>query len=333
MTCYDTGTHENHMSYTKAVEMGYTINLSNSLGACFELPNGKIIRALGYVDVAVQFAIRMVPEAASIVCRFNVFEQLARPVLIGMTFLRATETITKCTSRLVELPETLKRPLRSYSMGNATNQVKCIINGIGFSASADTGSDIALISGKFARQRGFQILDGCEELELADGSLEYTSGFADVEICVLNSALWETKSASASTRRWRLKSGTKVKINKIRFHVLESLRINVLLDEENSDILDVFQDGIARFMSAAPSVLPSISPIIRLGSVEAAITRATDKMNEKTKHLGTSIRSKCTSVLSTSKSSSTSTCSPSAATPSKQKPFLSPIIAVFDKPQ
>ncbi|KAI4951223.1 hypothetical protein J4E91_003930 [Alternaria rosae] len=269
--------------------MGYVVESSPGIEVCFQLPNGKIIKSLGYVDIMVQFVRDVGPEMSPMICRFNVFERLALPVLIGMAFLRATETITKYTSRMVDIPGTRKRSLRLCSMGNATNQVSCIIEGRRISAAADTGSEIALISGTYARKRGFVIREGCEELELADGSLEYTSGFAYARISVLDRSHWEKRSTSISASRWKAKPG--LRPDWIPLHVLECLQLDVLLDERTSDVLDVFQNGFVKFVSDAPDVVPSISPIIHLGSVEASLARASDKVSKKTKELSSSIRS------------------------------------------
>ena len=315
MTCYDTGTHENHISHAKAIEMGCTVRPSPNLDAWFQLPNGKIIKPMGHVNIMVQSARDVGSDTSPMICRFNVFEKLALPVLIGMAFLRATDTITKYTSRMVDLPGTWKRSLRLYSMGNATNQVSCIIEGRRISAAADTGPEIALVSGIYAKRRGFIIRDGSEELELADGSLEYTSGFAYARISVLDRSHWEQRSTSISASKWRAKPG--LRPDWIRFHVLECLQLDVLLDERTSDVLDVFKNGFVEFMSDAPDVVPSISPIIHLGSVEASLARASDKVSKKTKEWSSSIRSQCTSAFSKSASSS------SAASTGQQKPSFS----------
>ncbi|KAI4663449.1 uncharacterized protein J4E78_003863 [Alternaria triticimaculans] len=319
MTCYDTGTYDNHMSRAKAIEFGYTIDPSPDVHSHFQLPNGKTIKAVGHVIVAVQFARQVGSEVASMTCRFNVFEHLALPVLIGMTFLQATETINKYTSRMVDLPGTRKRSLRLYSMGNATNQVSCIIEGRRISAAADTGSEIALISGTYARKRGLSIREGCEELELADGSLEYTSGFAYARISVLDRSHWEKRSTSISASKWKAKPGLRPEW--IRFHVLECLQLDVLLDERTSDALDVFKNGFVEFMLDAPDVVPSISPIIHLGSVEASLARASDK---------------CTSAFSkpASSSSAASTVSPAGpndATSQARAELIPTLISQLDQ--
>ncbi|KAI4679075.1 uncharacterized protein J4E88_006367 [Alternaria novae-zelandiae] len=284
MTCYDTGTHENHMSRAKAIELGYNIDPSPDIAAAFQLPNGKIIKAVGHVVVAVQFARREGPKASSMTCHFNVFDRLALPVLIGMTFLQATETITRYTSRMVDLPTTWKRSLRLCAVGNATNQVACTIDGRAVSAAADTGSEIALVSGEYAMKHGLLRDYSCEELELADGSLEYTSGHADVTVRVL------TKEDVYCGNPWKTK--------KVRFHVLKNLQFDVILDEETIDDLSIFENGVAKIVAAASSIVPSISTIIHLGSVEASLTQASDTLGEKTKALCTSVQSKFNSIFS-----------------------------------
>jgi len=281
MTCYDTGTHDNHMSYAKAIELGYTVIHNPDIEPRFQLPNGTSITAVGHVNVAVQFAKHVGPEPTSMTCRFNVFKNLALPVLIGMTFLQATQTITRYTSRMVYLPMTWKRSLRLCALGSATNQVSCIVDGRRVSAAADTGSEIALISSKYARKRRVHIKHSCEELELADGSLVYTSGFADLMIHVLDLNGWG--------------KGTKTKV--VRFHILENLQFDVLLDEGVIDELNIFQDGLATIMSAASGIMPSLAPIVHLRSLEASLAQASDRLIEKAKELNASFFSKPISIF------------------------------------
>ena len=298
MTCYDTGTHANHMSLAKAIELGYTIEPSPDTEPGFQLPNGKIIKAVGQIVVAVQFARQVSSEAASITCRFNVFERLALPVLIGMTFLQATETITKYTSRMVDLPTTWKRSLRLCAVGNATNQVACIIDGRRGFAAADTGSEIALVSGEYAMKYDLLREYGCEVLELADGSLEYTSGFADLAVHVSKS---EAHPQSPEFK-------------KVRFHVLSNLQFDVILDEETIDDLSIFQDGVAKILAATSSIVPSLSPIIHLQSIEDSLIQASDTLGGKSKALRTSLKSTFGSLLNPS---------PITGTPGKTKSHLS----------
>ncbi|KAI4642285.1 hypothetical protein J4E93_007431 [Alternaria ventricosa] len=270
MTCYDTGTHDNHMSRAKATELGYTIDLSSDMESGFQLPNGKIIKAVGHVVVAVQFARKVGSEAASMTCRFNVFERLALPVLIGMTFLQATETITRYTSRMVDLPTTWKR---SLYLGRETV------------ATADTGSNVALVSGEYATKHQLEFEYGCEELMLADGSLEYTRAYADVTIGVYKSKISMANTRLLPPRKYM----THWKTKRVRFYILESLQFDVILDEATVDDLSIFEHGLATIMSAASSTVPSLSPVIHLRSVEASIAQASVTLREKTKAAASSI--------------------------------------------
>jgi len=237
MTCYDTGTHEDHMSQAKAIELGYTISTNPGIEADFQLPNGKTMKAVGSVSVNVQFARQVGSEEAPRTCRFNLFERLAPPVFIGMAFLQATETITKYTSRMVDIPTAWKRSLHLGALGSTTNQVACEIGGWETFATADTGSDIALVSAEFATKHGLRRDYGCEELQLADGSLEYTRGFVDFHVGV-----YTLKPSIANKRVLHLpqKNMGDLKYKIVRFHILENLQFGAILDEATADILSIF---------------------------------------------------------------------------------------------
>jgi hypothetical protein len=145
-----------------------------------------------------------------------------------MAFLDATETHSKHASRLASLPSGWKRSLRLCAIDNATNQAACLINGREVNATADTadtGAEIALVSGEYAMRHGPPQYSGCEELELADGSREYTSGFGDVKIVV--------RIRNTGTKEdWVAKT--------VRFHVLMNLHFDVILDEEMVENFDAF---------------------------------------------------------------------------------------------
>ena len=275
MTCYDTGTQDNHMSYAKAIELGYNINPSPRRETGFQLPNGKIIKAMGQVVVAVHFARQVGSEAPSMICHFNVFQRLALPVLIGMTFLQATETITKYTSRMVDLPTTWKRSLRLCAVGNAINQVACTIDGRELSTAVDTGPEIDLVSSEYAVSHDSQRDYGCEELELADGSLEYTRGFVDVTI--------NTSTRSSPIRRWYMDDW---KFRIVRFHSLEHFQF---------DEREVFAHG---FRTTTPLTERMMIP---LKPIETSLAQAGDALGKKTTTIRRSSASRLRGWLSTVK--------------------------------
>jgi predicted aspartyl protease len=273
MTGHDTGTEANHMSLELAKRLGYEIDKRDASKGQFQLPNGKIIKAIGKVSARVQFAQGQDAQTTSLTCYFNVFSHLALPALIGMAFLNATETMSKYTSRLATLPSGWKRSLRLCAVGNATNQVACLIDGREVKATADTGAEIALVSGEYAMRYGLLQYPGCEELELADGSREYTSGFGDVKLAV--------KIRDAGTKEdWITKT--------VRFHVLNNLHLDVILDEEMVEDFDIFRSGMNSVMSVATGFMPSLGTIFHLGSVEKAILCNYDKLKMRLSSLWSS---------------------------------------------
>ena len=100
MTGYDTGTESNHIALDLAQTLGYEMTTDEDSKARFQLPNGAIVESVGRIAAKVEFARKKVSEdEVTIECFFNVFRTLALPVLMGMSFLRATETLTKHAQR------------------------------------------------------------------------------------------------------------------------------------------------------------------------------------------------------------------------------------------
>jgi hypothetical protein len=264
MTSYDTGTQDNHMSLAVAKDMNLEITIDKENKGKFALPTGAIIESLGRTSAKVRFANRSAVEESTMMCFFNIFKTLAHPVCMGMTFLGATETLSKHTFRLVDVPGRMNRPLRLCSLGDIASQVSCEIDGKRAIAQADTGSEIALISGKFAHDNGLRRREyGCEEIMLADGSIVYTSGCADVFFSV-------SKSASHLKKR-------DVEWGRIRFHVLDNLHFDALLDEDLVDQFDVFGRNAQALISTDQPLIPILSPIIHLRSVERTISQGVKK--------------------------------------------------------
>jgi predicted aspartyl protease len=266
MTGHDTGTEDNHMSLELANSIGYEIATADASKKHFQLPNGDIIKAIGTVIACVRFAQGQVTETSFITCHFNVFSNLALPALIGMAFLNATETLSKHTSRLAPLPSGWKRSLRLCSLGSATNQITCLLNGRQVMATADTGAEIALVSSDYAMRYGLLQNYSCEELELADGSREYTSGFGDVKLAIRTCETSEKQSWISKT---------------VRFHVLERLCFDLILDEETVESFDIFRRDMSSVKLIAAGIMPSLGTIVHIGSVEKAMLSTKDNLKER----------------------------------------------------
>ncbi|KAJ4356757.1 uncharacterized protein N0V89_004793 [Didymosphaeria variabile] len=247
MTKYDTGTMANHMSLDLARELGYDIDY---------------ITAVGCITTDVTFLGDGREEEMT--CYFNVFKSLAFPALIGMAFLHATETLSKYTSRLVDLPIDCRRSLKLCSVGEATNRVLCIINGNGVTAHADTGAEIALVSAEYASRKNLVVKKRCEELMLADCSIVHTLGFTDVNCQLMN--LWPPKT--------------------VRLHVFAGLQYDILLDEDLVNDFDLFRKRSYSLVNGMREISPGIAPVIHLGSkLERGLANAGDKMKGWSKGL------------------------------------------------
>ncbi|EUC51059.1 hypothetical protein COCMIDRAFT_281 [Bipolaris oryzae ATCC 44560] len=265
MTGHDTGTEANHMSLELAQKLGYKINREEQEKGLFQLPTGKIIESVGQVIAQIQFAQGEGSKTSTFTCQFNVFSKLAMPALIGMAFLNATETLTTYRSRLATLPAGWKRSLRLCAVGNATNEVNCVLNGRDAKAIADTGSEIALVSGEYALRHGLLYEYSCEELELADGSLEHTSGFVDLVLAI--------QDPGSHDRKWTEK--------KVRFHVLESLRFEVLLDEAIVEDFKIFQRGIAFMLQLTSNITASLASIAHLRTIDQSVANGKEKLKRR----------------------------------------------------
>ncbi|KAF2666788.1 hypothetical protein BT63DRAFT_457743 [Microthyrium microscopicum] len=260
MTKYDTGTAANHMTLAQATELGLHVDSNPNINCRFKLANGKIIESIGQTSTEVSFA-NGPNQAGRMTCHFNVFKSLAVPVLIGKKFLEATKTLSKYRSRLVDLPRRMLRSLRVCAVGDVENEVVCVINGIEVRASADTGSEIPLMRGDYARSRGIYSPHGVEEIQFADGSIGYTSGTANVTISMEH----ESGNSSIDLRT--------------TFHIFEDLSMNVLLDEYLVDQLEIFQLKAHRFLAGIERLFESLCPVIWLRSVEKTILDIPDRLS------------------------------------------------------
>jgi hypothetical protein len=208
-------------------------------------------------------------------CTFFVFKHLALPALIGMTFLDATETLTAFTSRLIALPSGWKKSFRLLSLGSTTTHVTCKLNACEVVATADTGAEIALVSGDFAQMNGFRYELGCEELELADGSKEYTTGFGNVELSIWKARLEKDPGRAGS---WVTRT--------VKFHVLDTLVPDVVLDEDIIEDYKIFQEGLAFFMTNRDGEIAGLGPIAHLRTSEKSAVIVKDKLKIWASSLG-----------------------------------------------
>lgn len=103
---------------------------------------------------------------------------------------------------------------------------------------------------------------------LADGTFEHTSGSVDILL----------------TLPEYLDSG-RVPWQKIRFHILENLKIDLILDEELVNDFDLFQGTSISLINDRDGTTPSLAPIIHLGPIEIAVSKVVEKAKRRTRTL------------------------------------------------
>ncbi|KAH7074133.1 hypothetical protein FB567DRAFT_597292 [Paraphoma chrysanthemicola] len=296
---YDTGTFENHILLEVAASMGYEVD--DSVRKSFQLPNGNIVHAIGQMTAQIIFSggeAKHWTEPTAL--RFNVFRNLAAPVLVGMSFLIATETLSKHRYRLKLVTEKSLGPHRVFSAGTATNQVCCMIDGRLVYAHADTGSEIALIDSRYVDRHGLDKLPGREKIMFADGSIGYTEGCVDVLITLpvreepAESIASTGRSLDVPDARPREEVHVREPWQNVRFHILKNCTFNVIFSEDLVGDYQIFRNSSSSLELYTPDSIASIAPIIHLGAVEKAITHAKQRVQTMT-HSSKPSKSKLTS--------------------------------------
>jgi hypothetical protein len=155
--------------------------------------------SMGTVTAPVSFASGC-DNGQMIMCHFNVLKKLAVPILMGEPFLRATETLSKYRDRLVQLSRHAIRSMchRVFAIGNTQNEIIGIIDRKEMITLTGTRSEVSLMRRSYADQLGISYQSGTIELEFADGSIEQTSGFADLAISLGGS--FKEQSRTIKTR-------------------------------------------------------------------------------------------------------------------------------------
>ncbi|KAH9863013.1 hypothetical protein J1614_010683 [Plenodomus biglobosus] len=177
------------------------------------LPNGRKISTKGTVTLRFRFT----GEKENFRRTFHVLKNSIHDVILGRSFLEATETLglfmhrikTKAASWFSRLP-------RVHLLGSIAPRVSGSINGALVNAVDDIGSDVNVISLKEARRLGLDIQTGEAYrtlLGFADGSHAFTYG------TVVGSS-------------WRFGMDASSEPIKIDLHVLQDLNCDVILSND-----------------------------------------------------------------------------------------------------
>ncbi|KAK8135397.1 hypothetical protein PG984_003337 [Apiospora sp. TS-2023a] len=258
--CPDSGSSENIMREDWARDHGLKIQRTpRDKRKIFELGNGTLVRAVGRVCANVELT-RAAPSSLQARKRkawFYIFKRCPVPVILGMPFLESEAIFTTNRHLLEACPKTYSDVNIMFWIGSPRNQIRCSLDGRRAVATADTGSDLNLMSLDYARRSGYWIDDRPEvrrRLQFGDGSVAETMGQVYVNSFSLD---WRSPSSTLETAEDDPvlgeksqnddKDGTDITYvwRQVVFHVLPGLPCDLLLGRPLLEATDAFnQQGI-----------------------------------------------------------------------------------------
>ena len=157
------------------------LRLRNEKGDCkrFSMGNGKIVKALGRVKAVCAFAKEVQTKMK---CWFYVFDDLASPLIMGSQFLEKTRTLSDHVHRLedcISNPGISPMVNLIGSTQHAKRRFTAHIDHRLTLINADTGSDLDLMSSRYARAHGYRFdrRRGCRKrVRFADNTIAETIG-------------------------------------------------------------------------------------------------------------------------------------------------------------
>lgn len=268
ITCPDSGSDDNMISREIAEQLGLRIGgIQEPANSVFVMANGRTVSAVGQVSLKCAFK-KGTPATGLIDCVFYVLQNLAVPMMMGIEFLNATGTLTMHRDRLIEHHVPPMRAHRIYSVGRPKMDMVCRGDNYVGCATADTGSEVDLVSLEFASSRAFNVEDSCIELEFADGSTGYATG-------VIKTSFSIGRVSDVEGFIPRSKETT------LKLFILDNLNADILVGADTIDYLNAFSRHKDCFVPAIPRLGQSDLNIIRyIGSVERGFGKALDYIKD-----------------------------------------------------
>ncbi|KIW21362.1 hypothetical protein PV08_01942 [Exophiala spinifera] len=215
----DTGAQENVMSAGMAKKLGLQVHRDDPSPHQFENARGDPMCTTGYTTVGCQFKDQ--PENR-FPLKFWIMPKLVVPLVVGRRFLEETSCLTTFRHRLKKLKAIGKFTARILHLELPRKRLQCRIDGQMVAANPDTGSDLNLMSGWYARRSNFKMRElepDHQYVEFADGTTAQLSGVVRVPFYI----------------------GSYEETAQLRdFYVLEGLTSDVLLGSDTLEELDAF---------------------------------------------------------------------------------------------
>jgi hypothetical protein len=260
LACPDTGSEENIISLDLAQALGYNIRTSPSQNRTFALANGSIVEAVGEIIAECSFGLETIPEAVPMTLVFYVFMKLASPIIMGFAFLEQTKTLSKHRDRLLKVPRPAHQSIQVYSVGRPRNLMSCYLDGSYKVATPDSGSEVNLMTQRFAYSRGLHIEIAKEVVEFADGTIAITSGVVRAELAIRAFERWPIPMAD--------------------FYVMDYLKHDLIVGEDSLEKLKIFTEGqYALYPSRYTTGPAGLYRIRHLGAVDHVLSWVKKKIS------------------------------------------------------
>ncbi|KOS19812.1 hypothetical protein ESCO_005787 [Escovopsis weberi] len=202
----DSGADRCYISSRLASNLGAKLVPGTERGV--QLANKKSVESPGMVEVPFKFEGEQHEHTLSCWIIPNCIHDL----ILGRDFLGATKTLTQYARRIGNKVVSWPGKLRLTYLDGERQRLWGWFGDFFVDALPDTGSDLMLMSGQFARRIGLQVDESFEnwlEVEFADGTTEWTSG-------VVRNVPWTVGDETI----------------RCDFHVLEDLRVDVILSKD-----------------------------------------------------------------------------------------------------
>ena len=243
-TTPDTGSLENAISVYEVRRLGLRISRSRRQ---FLMADGSPTVSLGMVRLKCAFARS---KHIRIWQSFNVFKNLAVPVIIGKTFLDDSETLTLHQDRFEFDSTSSKNCFRVMHLCQPRQLMRCFVNGKLVYANPDTGSEVDLMSPIYARKNDLKIEgleEGEDQVQFADGRTAKLVGKTRVDLDMCNG-----RDESPTGHRGRSRT----------FYLLDGLTTDILLGEEALFDMEVFIKHQDTFMDSEDGELSNAINLI-----------------------------------------------------------------------
>ncbi|KAK6834876.1 hypothetical protein PG987_009570 [Apiospora arundinis] len=255
--CPDSGSSQNIMREDWARKHKLKIRRRPSDRGLFQLGNGQTIRAMGRVRAYIKIVRAQSMPQSRRKEWFYVFKKCPVPIVLGMPFLDCANILTRNKHLLEVCPKDYSGIDSVLWIGTPRNQMRCSLDGRRAVATADTGSDVNLMSLDYSKHNGYQIdnrPDVRRHLQFGDGSVEETMG----QVYVNNFSLdWRSPPTTLSpveddmllaekSQNGDISDTDTVSVQyHVIFHVLRNLPCGIILGRSLLETTDAFsQDGI-----------------------------------------------------------------------------------------